>query len=181
MHTIKNEPPVMFHLKSVAKIALSVGLIASVALLAVIFLVTDENGADYARNISSRSVTKESLGAAMFVFGLSIVALASVSTWLITLYSSFRIAGPLFRFSQNLRSIIEDAFALPVAIRRTDMLQQQWNEFDASQERLREHYRSLSEALEQCVQTLEKNADADNGELGQKLAHLLEVERRVQL
>jgi len=181
MHPVRNEPLVLFHVKWVAKIALSVGAIAWVGLLLAIFLVTDENGTDYAHIISNHSLTRQNLGPAILVFGLVMVVIASIATWFIALYSSFRIAGPLFRFSQNLKSIIENAFAVPMAIRQTDMLQREWREFDASQAKLREHYGNLREALDQCEQTLQPGAELDTASLRQALARLQEVERRVQL
>lgn len=181
MHPGQHEPPVLFHAKWVAKVALSVGAIAWVGLLLAIFLVTDDKGTDYAHIIANHSLTMQALGPAILVFGLLMVVIASISTWFIALYSSFRIAGPLFRFSQNLKCIIADAFAVPMAIRHTDVLQREWSEFDASQAKLREHYASLREALDQCEQTLHADARLDTVSLRQALVRLQEVERRVQL
>lgn len=177
MHPGQNEPPVLFQCKWVARIALTFGAIASIGLLQEIILFTDEKGTDYAHIISNHGLTRQSLEPAILVFGLVMVVIA----WLIELYSSFRIAGPLLVFSQNLKGIIENAFAVPLAIWRTDMLQREWNEFDASQEKLREHYGCLREALGQCEQILRAGADLDMVSLRQALARLQEVERRVQL
>lgn len=157
------------------------GAIASIGLLQAIFLFTDEKGTDYAHIISNHSLTRQSLEPAILVFGLVMVALASITTWIIALYSSFRITGPLFAFSQNLKGIIENAFTVPMAIRRTDMLQREWHEFDASQATLRDHYGCLREALAQCEQTLRAGAELDTVSLRQALARLQEVERRAQL
>ena len=177
----QNQPPVLLHVKWVAKIALSVAATASAALLLAIFLATDDNGTDYATIIFTHNLTRQSLGPAMLVFGLLMVAIAAIATWFITLFSSFRIAGPLFRFSQNLKSILDNTFAVPMAIRRTDMLQGEWNRFDASQAKLRDHYGSLREAFEQCEQALHEGAEPDGVSVPQALARLREVERRVQL
>jgi len=177
----KNEPPILFHVKWVAKIALSVGTVAWAGLLLAIFLVTDDSGTDYAHIIFTHSLTKQNLGPTILVFGLTMVVIASLATWVIALYSSFRIAGPLFRFAQNLKCIIEDAFAVPMAIRGTDMLQREWNEFDASQAKLREHYVSLRESLDQCELALRGGSEPDKVALHQALARLREVERRAQL
>jgi hypothetical protein len=174
----KNEPPILFHVKWIAKIALSVGSAAWGGLLLAIFLVSDDTGSDYAHVILTHSLTRQNLGSTILVFGLAMVIIASLATWFIALYSSFRIAGPLFRFSQNLKAIIEDAFAVPMAIRGTDMLQREWSEFDASQTALREHYANLRNALDQCEQALQ---GADLAALHQAVAGLREVERRAQL
>lgn len=181
IHPGQNEPPVLFHFKWVAKVALSVGTVAWAGLMLAIFLITDDKGTGYAQIISAYSLTRQNLGSAILVFGLLMAVIASITTWFIALYSSFRIAGPLFRFSQNLKSIIDSAFVVPVPIRRTDMLQREWNKFDASQARLREHYMALGEALDQCQQALRAGAESDRASLRQALAGLQEVERRVHL
>jgi len=177
----KHEPPLLFHVKWVAHIALSVGLIAAVGLLLAIFLATNEKGSGYVGIVVSHSLTQESLGPLMLIFGLLMVVVAAIATWSIALYSSFRIAGPLFRFSQNLRGVIENPFAVPMAIRQTDMLQREWTDFDASQARLREHYASLRQALDQYQRTAPGSAGADTAGSASALARLQEIERRVQL
>ena len=172
-----SEPLILFHVKWIAKIALSVGTVAWVGLLLAIFLVADDTGRNYANVIHTHSLTRQNLGPTILVFGLAMVVIASLATWFIALYSSFRIAGPLFRFSQNLKAIIEDAFAVPMAIRRTDMLQREWNEFDASQTALREHYSDLRNALDQCEQALQ---GTDLAALHHAVARMREVDRRAQ-
>jgi hypothetical protein len=181
MPPAENEPPVLFHVKWVAKIALGVAAAAWAALLLAIFLATDDNGTDYAHLILTHSLTRQSLGPAILAFGLLMVGIAAVATWFVTLYSSFRIAGPLFRFSQNLKSIIDDALAVPMAIRRTDMLQNEWSRFDSSQARLREHYGALREAIDKCALVAQSGAETDPAAAAQALSRLQEVERRVQL
>jgi hypothetical protein len=181
MQSGQNEPPVLFHVKWVAKIALTVGAVAWVVLLLLIFLVKDDQGTNYAQIIYNHSLTRQALGPSILIFGLVMVAIASIATWFIALYSSFRIAGPLFRFSRNLKRIIEDALAVPMAIRQTDMLQREWNEFDASQAKLREHYGALRDALDQCEQALHADSTLDTVSLHQALVRLREIERRVQL
>ena len=96
--------PIEFHLRWVAKIALSVGALAGVGLLLELFLITDGKGTEYGWIILSNNLTRENLGPAILIFGLAMTVLASVITWLISLYGSFLIAGPLFRFAQNLKN-----------------------------------------------------------------------------
>lgn len=181
MHSSPYIPPVLFHLKWVAKVALIVGLAAGVGLLLAIYFVASDEGSDYAHVIANHSLTQHNLGLTMLVFGLALVLLAAVTTWFIALYSSFQIAGPLFRFSQNLKDVIDNAFSKPLAIRKTDLLQREWAQFDASQARLREHFADLDQALTACEQALQSGADPGSAELPQALARLQEVERLVQL
>lgn len=180
MQAVPSDSPTLFHLKWVAKIALLVAGAASSALLLAVFLATDDKGTTYASIISSHSLTQLNLGPVLWGFGLLAVAVAALSTWAIALHSSFRIAGPLFRFAQNMRALIDDPLAVPMAIRRTDMLQQEWRSFDASQARLREHYGELRHALQACRQAMASGA-APHDAAAQAVDRLLEVERRVQL
>ena len=175
------ELPILFHLKWMAKIALGVAALAGIGLLLALFLITDGKGTEYGRIIFADNLTRQNLGPVLLVFGLAMVLIASMVTWLISLYSSFRIAGPLFRFSQNLKNAIEHPAAMPLAIRQTDMLQREWQEFEASLVRLGEHYRRLREALEQARQTLPADSGPDLVALRQAVARLRERERLVQL
>ncbi len=179
MHTASDTPPVLFHLKWVAKIALMVGVAATVGLLAAIFLVTDDSGVDYAHVIASHSLTQHNLQVTLLVFGLALVLVACVATWLIALYSSFRIAGPLFRFAQNLTGLLDNALSIPVAIRQNDLLQAQWAQFESSQAKLRAHYAQLQQALLATEQALQPGTD--RAALTQALAQLQEVEQHAQL
>lgn len=173
--------PIFFHLKWVAKIALSVGALAGIALLLALFLITDDKGVEYGHIIFNDNLTRQNLGPAMLVFGLAMAVMASFITWLISLYTSFRIIGPLFRFSRNLKMAVEHPSAVPVAIRQTDMLQRESKEFEASLVRLGEHYRCLREALDHARQTLPADAGPDLLALRQAVARLGETERLVQL
>ncbi len=178
MSSPPTDKPNLFHLKWVAKIALLMAAVAAVGLLLVVFLATDDKGASYVSIISSHSLTQQNLVPAMGVFALLTVVVAAVFTWLIALYASFRIAGPLFRFAQNLKVIIKDSFAVPMAIRQTDMLQREWHEFETGQARLRMHYRELREALDKYRTALSQDK---SDQAAAALADLQEVERRVQL
>lgn len=176
-----DEPVIFFHLKWVAKIALGVGILAIAGLLLVLFFITDDRGAEYGRIILNHSLTELSLAPAILVFGLSMVSLAGMLTWLISLYSSFRIAGPLYRFSQNLKNALAHPSAPLQAIRTGDLLQAEWRAVDAGMTRLSEHYADLALALGEAEQALSSAEDDRLSTMRGALARLQEVERRVQL
>ncbi len=175
------ETPLLFHLKMVAKIALSVSALACAGLLSLLFLLADQGGDSYGQIIGLRSLAGQNLGPALLVFGLALLAFAGVVTWAIALYSSFRIAGPLYRFAQNLEMEIDHGPAEPVAIRRTDQLQREWKEFEASMGALHRHFSDLRQALAQTERALQAGAEFDAVSLRQTVARLQDVERRVQL
>src|SRR4030065_873565 len=101
-HQHNDEPQIFFHLKLVAKITLLVGAAACAGLILTLMSISHQSGSSYAETIRSFSLTREHLGTRLLVAGLFLVAFAAVITWLIALYSSFRIAGPLYRSACNL-------------------------------------------------------------------------------
>ena len=180
-HNKRDETPMLFHLKMMAKIALSVSALACAGLLSVLFLLTDRRGNSYADIVGAHSLASQNLGPALLLFGLALLAFAGIVTWLIALYSSFRIAGPLYRLAQNLELEIEHGPAVPIAIRRGDQLQREWKEFAASMAALHGHFGDLRQALAQTEQTLQAGAEIDPVSLRQTVARLRDIERRVQL
>lgn len=176
----RREPPVFFHLKRVAGIALSVSVAACAGMLVVLMLVTDDQGTRYAQIISTHSLTGQNLGWSLLVFGLAIVAFAGVTTWLISLYSSFRVAGPLYRFSRTLETGIAQWPAAPLPIRRTDQLHQEWKALHASVSSVRGHYEDLRRALE-ATERSSREGEAGEAPLSQAIARFKEIERRVRL
>jgi len=178
MAKAEQEPAALFHVKLVGKIALLVALLAVGGLVAVVYGVSDDRNASYASLVASRSMTQQKLAPVMWIFGLLCVLLGALTTWAIALYSSHRIAGPLFRFAQNIKAILKQPFSLPVAIRQTDVLQREWLEFDAAQARLRSHYGDLRDALTQCQASA---AAHDATALAQAVGRLQEVQRHGQI
>lgn len=173
--------PILFHLRWVAKIALSVGILAVIGLFLALFTITDGKGTEYGRIILADSLTHDNLGPAIMVFGLTMTIVASLITWLVSLYGSFRIAGPLFRFSQNMKNAIEHPSTKPVPIRQADMLQHEWQEFESSLSRLDRHYRDFGKALTEARQVLPTDDEIDLGALRGAVTRLAEIEHRVQL
>jgi len=178
MSTSEHNSAAFFHVKWVGKIALLVAFAAAAGLLAVVLGVSNDQTGSYTSLVASRSMTQQQLAPVMWIFGLLCVLVAALTTWLIALYSSHRIAGPLFRFAQNLQAILKQPFSVPLAIRKADVLQQEWQEFDAAQARLRSHYGDLRDALTQCETCA---AAHDQHALAQAVAKLQEVQRHAQV
>ena len=176
----RQEPAVFFHLKRVAGIALSVSVAACAGILVVLMLVTDDRGISYGRIIGTYSLTSQNLGWSLLIFGLAIVAFAGITTWLISLYSSFRIAGPLYRLSRNLEMGIGQGPAVPLPIRRADQLHEEWKALSVSVSAVRRHHDDLRRALEEAERALQLGPAGDVS-LSQAIAKLKETERRVRL
>ncbi len=107
-------------LQLVSRIAGVTGLVALLVLGAVVWWLTDAGGDSYFEVIRAHVLTRRQLGPAMLLAGLFLLALVALITWLFALYGSFRIAGPLYRFTRNLQQAEREP---PLGIRRDDSLQ----------------------------------------------------------
>ena len=170
-------PEILFHLRSVAKIALWVGAVAAAGLGAMLYVLTDATGESYGALIKSHSIVQYRLGPALLIGGAFLVAFSAILTWLITLYSSFRIAGPLFRLSRNLESSISLGPVKPLPIRNSDRLQRESAMLKEGLTSLSSHYAGLREDVDQAIKRLEAGEISLDerlsifNELKKKLAH----------
>lgn len=148
------QPLIFLHLKLVARISVAVGAVAVSSLLAALLLLPVSVEETYEAIIRSRSVTREQLEGLMLVIGLALVATAAVITWLITLYSSFRVAGPLHRFGRNLKLASLDDEAELVSLRRGDALHPQQENIRQAVGALRVHLQAVQQSAAQAREAL---------------------------
>lgn len=167
-----------FHLKLVGKVALIVGAVSFGALLAVLLLISDSSGDAYWQVVKSRSITRESLGPGMVLAGCFLVGAAALVTWVASLYASFRVAGPLFRFSRNMEKLIEGGPTNIIPIRQKDELQGEAKQLQDAADRLRSHYREVSTATERAIAAIDSGSAGRD--LAQSLATLQELDRHVR-
>lgn len=152
--SLAHEQVIFFHLKLVAKISLAVGTLALLAFLAVLTLVTGDTGESYGTIIRSHSLTRQRLTSAMLVAGLLLVASTGFITWLIVLYSSFRIAGPLDRFSRNLNmACASDASELG-ELQKNDALSKQAAGVREAVNTVRRHFAEIDIAADAALSAL---------------------------
>lgn len=141
--TLVNEPIIFLHLKLVAKISLAVGALAILVLIVVLTLITGDSGESYGAIIRSHSLTRQHLGSAMLVAGLLLVAITGFITWLIVLYSKFRVDGPLYRFSQNLKlAIASDTIEL-IELRKGDAMSKHAAAIKQAVSTMRQHHAEI--------------------------------------
>ena len=171
----------LFHLKLVAKIALGVSAIACAGLLALLVYVADvDGGSAYRQVIGARSLAREHLDQAYLAFSLALTALAGVLTWLLALYGSFRIAGPLYRFARNLELQMERGRDAPLPIRREDQLQSEAVAVAGAIAAVHAHYDDLRRALGRIELAAQ---DGPQAPAAMQAAHaeFAAIERRAQL
>lgn len=149
-------PEIIFHLRWIAKTALSIGAMAAMGLAVTLNILTDGSGTTYGELIQSHSIVHAYLSPALLIGGFILLACTAVVTWLIALYSSFRIAGPLYRFSRNLERAIAQGPAQPVPIRENDWLHRDALLLRHSLEAMEAHYRELDEALARALSAIDE-------------------------
>lgn len=172
-------PPILFHLKVVARICLALGAAAAAVLLAVLnAAIGGGSGESYGDIIRMHSLTHAHLGKAMLVAGLLLVAVTALMTALIGYYSSYRVAGPLYRFGQNLRLAAGDQHAPLAGLRRGDALGEQAAAIDGAVARLRHHHEALGAAAADAAQAC---AAGDSVRYGAALARLNELDALARL
>lgn len=158
---MRDEPLIFVHLKLVAKVCLAAGCIAVLALVVSLSFLAGPSNASYEAIIRHNSITQEEIGPLMLLAGLTLVALVAVLTWMIALYSSFRIAGPLYRFTQHFRQVTARGGRDLPSLRRGDSLRRQDLAIREAVARLTEHHAAIDRLSWHASRALEEgNAEA---------------------
>ena len=155
--------------KQLAWIALLTGLAAAIVLGGLIHFLSAENGTSYAEMIKVHWLTRSHLVPALWIAGLFLFSLAALITGGIALYSSFRVAGPLYRFARNLT--VSEKHSI-IGIREGDCLQDVSRQLQDSIHTLDVHkqaIRELTEKAEECLQSSNENAAAEYAALIKQL------------
>ncbi|MBF0156299.1 MAG: hypothetical protein HQL57_03835 [Magnetococcales bacterium] len=181
MARVRPTPLIALHLRRVGTIALVVGLLAVTALFVAVMLVGHDGGGTYGEIFQAHSLSRRQLGPVLLLAGLGLVAISALVTWLVVVYSSFRVAGPLHHFATSLEQEMILG-PMPVErIRQEDLLQEEYWQFAVGAERLQAHYDAMSELVDLARVQLEL-AEPNMGDgLTKTLLRLKELERLVHL
>ena len=167
------------HLSMVARIALGSALLATLILALTLMFAVDSGGTTYAELVQAHSITQRNLGPAFLVAGLVLAVVIGLLTWAICLFSSFRVAGPLFRFTRNLEQASEmDEVA---GIRQNDCLHDLADELKASIARLHEHYRELDALAEEALHVLDQDGERADDRLKGLIEDMEAVDHRARV
>ncbi|NGZ28517.1 MAG: hypothetical protein G8345_16710 [Magnetococcales bacterium] len=168
-------------LMRVGQISLGLGVVAVVCILLAAHFLTWEQGKSYLETIQSLSFSKRHLLPTLLLAGLVILALAGIITWMVTLYSTFRVAGPLYRFSRNLEKQIAEG-PLPMdKIRDGDLLQEEYTLLAESAEMLQAYYDAMSELVDLARVQLDLPDPNLGGGLSMTIARLRELDQMAKL
>ncbi len=155
--------------KRLAWIALLIGIAAVLVLGGLVYFLSVENGASYTEMIKAHWLTRSNLVPALWISGLFLLSLVALIVSVITIYSSFRVAGPLYRFARNLS--VSEKHSI-IGIRQGDCLQDVSRQLQSSIHTLETHKRAiheLTEKAEVCLQSGNGNMDADYAVLVKQL------------
>ena len=150
-----SEAAVQRRLRLTAIVSVTASLAGALVLVLMLFLLfRAQPGQSYYEIVQSLTQGQDRLAAAMTLAGSVIVLLAGFVTWLITLYSSHRIAGPFYRFSKNLELEIEQGPVAPIRLRQGDRLQQLAAKLASAADALENYYAEqlrLVDEFERCI------------------------------
>ncbi len=150
-------------MRRVSEISLLIGSIATVGIL-MIALYVDAPYKDYLQSISGLLTTSRNLGPVMLLSGFCLVGACTTVTWLIALYNSLHVAGPLYRFSRNLQ-LDDDGNPVPmIRIRSTDYLQGEFNLLKDTLQDFNGHYRRIDAQLK-ALRTAIEDGDEEKARL----------------
>jgi len=155
--------------KQFAWIALLTGLAAAIVLGGLIYFLSTEGGTNYSEIIRAHWLARSHLAPALWIAGLFLLSLVALITGLIAIYSSFRIAGPLYRFSRNLS--ISEKHSI-IGIRKDDCLQDVSRQLQDSIRSLDVHRQTIQERVkkaEACLQSPDQAAAAEYAALIKQL------------
>ena len=166
----------LVRLKQVSRIAFYTGIVAAVILTAVLWYLSDDSGTTYMEIIQASILTRQQLAPAMMLSGLFLLAVVALITWLIALYSSFRVAGPLYRFSQNLKTSHEGQPL--IGIREDDCLHDVSEQLLDSLRSFEAHNQAIARLAEQAQASLEAG---DRDEYSRQVTLLKDSIRQVRI
>lgn len=166
----------LLRLRLISKIALIVGGLSCLCMVLALTFISDNSGVNYETIIRSHSISQQHLGPTMLVAGLFLVSFTGVITFLITLYTGFYIAGPLFRFARNIELFIEQGAVMPIPTREKDQLKLEEQQIKRSIIQLQKHYNEIQLATDTALSQLAAQQDPSVA-----ISKLKELDREIQL
>jgi hypothetical protein len=161
------------YLRLTARVAVSVSLLGTLVLLsALYFLLRSQAEENYLQAIQSLTRSQDQLVIAMLIGGALIVLLAGLITWFITLYSSARVAGPLYRFSRNIELEIEHGPVETIRIRKGDSFQELSNKLARAAEGLTKYYDGQIQVIDEISRSINSEQRIGASQYGKLLQKL---------
>ena len=136
-----------FYYTVAVKLSALVSLAALLAMLIIQFNYFDHEGSTYLELIHGFQLTHDRLFMVMTLAALCLFVITGVTAWIITLYASFKFAGPIYRLTRNIDEFIADRFSTLTPIRRNDCLQYESNILSKGVSKLQIHDSEIEKTL----------------------------------
>lgn len=166
-------------IRIVGKISLWFSLVVVVGLIAVV-LMAGTPKESYSDSVQALALTRKNLPWVMLMGGLLLALGTALTTWLITVYSSFRVAGPLYRFARNLETGIRLRQAPRIRIRQSDYLQEESELLEQTFLETEYYRHNLSSQVGQVIRLLEQPGPIDRQVLDAQLEKLKAMQGRTR-
>ncbi len=163
-------------LKLVGRVSLWFAGAALAGLAGVLLLARPDSG-DYADLVRQLSLSRQQLPTLMLVGGLVLALGTALTTWLIALYSSFRVAGPLHRFCLDLEHGIREGEVPRVRLRAEDDAQEDARHLEQTVRKLYGHYDDIAGVLESASLQVRRGGASEGGDPIKRLNHLIDQVR----
>lgn len=165
--------------QSIAKISIAIGSLSLIVLSFMLYEIASENNESYSSLVSSHAVTQQELSTAMIIAGLVLVAISGLITGFVALATSFGVAGPLFRITQNLKLAAEHpATAVVLPIRQGDLIHQQAQQITQAIHINQEHHILMRKTVDEAIAALEAG---DAGTYQDAVVRLRSLDEKVRL
>ncbi|VAW63459.1 hypothetical protein MNBD_GAMMA09-826 [hydrothermal vent metagenome] len=159
----------------VAKVSFSICVVTfSVLMVAVSTVLVDHSGS-YGDFIQSQVISRNNLFYVMVISGLFLIFVGAFISWLVSLYGSFRIVGPLYRFESNITQCIESGSML--MLRSDDDLQVLSEKIINSARQLENHKHEMLQKIDEFQQIAKLPDEVENRE---KLTEILKKLRQIE-
>jgi len=169
-----------FFLDVIVKISLAIFLVATLTLIFVMLFVFASYDGSYEDFIRSQLITQKNIQLAMLMSGLFLIMVTTLITWLIGLYASFKVAGPLFRFSENISRLMEKKDGRN--IRKDDCFQELSVSMLKAIDKMDSHKQELKLNIDRYSKLMAgSNGENKKDELLKSLCCLKDVESRIKL
>ena len=164
----------------ITKISLSICLTTAIVLLSMISFVLVGYEGDYSHFIQSQAITQKNMQFAIVIVSLLLIFVTALISWIISLYGSFRIAGPLYRFTQNLAHCNDTDRMLN--IRSEDSFQELSVDIIKAAKQIEHHKQTLLNHIDKIIALLKLPVEQQDKEnLAELLQQLKQLEARAKL
>jgi hypothetical protein len=165
----------------IGRVALCISLVSALLLVLLLsYMIAVHEGSDYLSSFQSLSYIREMLFPLAAASGLLIVGFCGIVTWLVGVYSRYRVSGPLFRFTTSIEMDLGHEAPPLVRLRSRGALQREAELLELAVQAVNTHYLKLADILKQMEDNLANQMPADHEVMQELLDRYRKEHQRVQ-